>query len=138
MNALMSIREFCSATSLSAHTLRYYERAGIMLRVERNAGGHRRYTDRHILWVQFLRRLRVAGMSVANIRRYTGLLSQGPAGDARRMEMLADHRTQVAARLRELKGHLAAVDRKLRDGCGPGRERLVAPRNLKTPKRRMP
>jgi DNA-binding transcriptional MerR regulator len=136
MEGPMTIREFCRTTSLSAHTLRYYERAGIMPRVERTTSGHRRYTARHILWVQFLRHLRVAGMSVANIRRYASLLSQGPGGDTRRMQMLADHRADVAARVQELQGHLSVLDEKLRKGCGPEVERIVGARHTRTSKKR--
>ena len=122
----MSIAEFCRITNRSSHTLRYYERAGLMPRVERNASGHRRYSDRHALWVEFLRHLRMAGMSIATIRRYAALIDQGAAGDARRMGMLREHREVVAARLRELKGHLAVIDEKLRNGCGPERKRRTA------------
>jgi len=136
MEGPMTIREFCRTTNLSAHTLRYYEKAGIMPRVERTISGHRRYTARHILWVQFLRHLRVAGMSVANIRRYSSLLSQGPAGDARRMQMLAEHRADVAARVQELQGHLAVLDEKLRKGCGPEVERIVGAHHTRTSKKR--
>ena len=115
----MSIQEFCRLTNISPHTLRYYERAGIMPRVERNASGHRRYTERDLLWLRFLRHLRMAGMSVAAIRRYTALLNEGSAGDQRRLAMLRQHREAVIARLEELKRHLALIDRKLRIGCAP-------------------
>lgn len=124
----MSIAEFCRVTHMSPHTLRYYERAGLMPRVERNSSGHRRYSDRHALWVAFLRHLRMAGMSIAAIRRYAVLIDHGPAGDAQRMTLLRDHRNDVAARLRELKEHLAALDRKLRSGCGPDVERAPGTR----------
>jgi len=70
----MSIQEFSRVTGLSSHTLRYYEGAGLMPRVERNASGHRRYSERHEGWVRFLRHLRLAGMSIATIRRYVALL----------------------------------------------------------------
>src|SRR6185295_509072 len=105
----MNIQEFSRITGMSPHTLRYYERAGIMPRVERNASGHRRYSDRDVLWLRFLRHLRMAGMSVAAIRRYTALLNQGTAGDERRMTMLREHRENVIARLEELKRHLALI-----------------------------
>ena len=124
----MSITEFCRVTDVSPHTLRYYERAGLMPRVERNSSGHRRYSDRHVLWVEFLRHLRMAGMSIAAIRRYAGLIDQGAAGDAQRMALLREHRQAVAARLRELKGHLAALNRKLRRGCGPDVEQAAKTR----------
>ena len=133
----MSIQEFCRITEMSAHTLRYYERVGLMLRVERNASGHRRYTDRHVSWVSFLRSLRIAGMPVAAIRRYIALIGEGAAGDARRMELLRAHKKDVTARLYELRVHLATINRKLRDGCGPDGERTAATRKVNRAARRM-
>src|SRR5262245_47496939 len=133
----MRIDEMCRAADVSAHTLRYYERAGLMPRVERNSSGHRRYSDRHALWVRFLRHLRMAGMSIATIRRYTSLLDQGSAGDARRMALLREHREDVIARLAELQRHLAALDQKLRIGCGPEVERALAARAAGRRKRRI-
>ena len=119
----MSIEEFSRLTGMSSHTLRYYERAGLMPRVERNAGGHRRYSERHALWVGFLRHLRMAGMSIATIRRYVTLLDQGRPGDAQRIALLREHRDDLAGRLEQLKHHLVVINRKLRDGCGPDVER---------------
>jgi len=115
----MSIQEFSRITGVSSHTLRYYERAGLMPRVERNAGGHRRYGERHERWVGFLRHLRMAGMSIATVRRYVTLLDKGQTGDAQRMALLRAHRDDLAGRLENLKHHLAAINQKLRDGCGP-------------------
>jgi DNA-binding transcriptional MerR regulator len=136
MDIPLPIKDFCRLAQVSAHTLRYYERAGIMPQVERNAGGHRRYTERHLRWIRFLRHLRLAGMPVAAIRRYTALLDQGPAGDERRMKLLLDHRERVAGQLQELRGHLAVIDKKLRDGCGPDLERRIAARASTQAKRR--
>ena len=134
---ITTIQEFSRITGMSSHTLRYYERAGLMPRVERNASGHRRYSERHELWVRFLRHLRMAGMSIATIRRYVGLLDQGRPGDARRMAVLREHRDDLAGRLEDLKHHLVAIDRKLRDGCGPDVER-ARHRRGKRGKRRSP
>jgi len=136
MDIPLPIRDFCRLAQVSAHTLRYYERAGIMPRVDRNDGGHRRYTERHLRWIRFLRHLRMAGMPVAAIRRYTGLLDQGAAGDERRMKLLRDHRERVAAQLEELRGHLAVIDKKLREGCGPDLERRAGSRITPSAKRR--
>ena len=136
MRQSMSIKEFCGVTSVSAHTLRYYERAGLMPHVERNSSGHRRYGDRHLLWLQFLRHLRMAGMSIATIRRYAALINEGAAGDARRMALLLAHREDVTARLRDLKRHLAVLNRKLRSGCGPEVERAIRKRAIARGQRR--
>jgi DNA-binding transcriptional MerR regulator len=134
----MSIQEFSRITGMSSHTLRYYERAGLMPRVERNGSGHRRYSERHERWVGFLRHLRTAGMSIATIRRYVALLDQGRPGDAPRMDLLRAHRDDLAGRLELLKHHLAAVNRKLRDGCGPDVEPAPHRRGHRGGKRRSP
>jgi len=130
----LPIKDFCRLAQVSAHTLRYYERAGIMPRVERNAGGHRRYSELHLRWILFLRHLRLAGMPVAAIRRYTALLDQGAGGDQRRLKLLRDHRERVDGQLRELKRHLAVIDRKIMEGCGP--ERRAGTRATPPTKRR--
>jgi DNA-binding transcriptional MerR regulator len=135
MRRSMSIKEFCHVTNMSAHTLRYYERAGLMPRVERTSSGHRRYGDRHELWVQFLRHLRMAGMSIAKLRRYAVLIDQGVTGDAQRMALLVEHRSDVIARLHELKGHLAVLNQKLKSGCGPDVERALSRRAIGSGKR---
>ena len=134
----MSIQEFSRITGMSSHTLRYYERAGLMPRVERNASGHRRYSERHELWVGFLRHLRMAGMSIATIRRYVALLDQGRTGDAQRMALLREHRDDLAGRLAQLQRHLVVINRKLRDGCGPDVERARHRRGGRRATRRSP
>ncbi|MET0860581.1 MAG: MerR family transcriptional regulator, partial [Microbacterium sp.] len=66
----LSISDAAAATGLSTHTLRYYEREGLMLTpVDRASSTHRRYSDADITWVQFLTRLRSTGMPIAGIRR---------------------------------------------------------------------
>ena len=66
----LSIAEASAATGVSTHTLRYYERAGLMLRpVDRASSTHRRYSDGDIGWVRFLTRLRWTGMPISVIRR---------------------------------------------------------------------
>jgi DNA-binding transcriptional MerR regulator len=134
----MNIQEFSRITGMSSHTLRYYERAGLMPRVERNASGHRRYSERHELWVGFLRHLRMAGMSIATIRRYVVLLDQGRTGDAQRMALLREHRDDLAGRLEQLKRHLVVINQKLRDGCGPDVERARHRRGDRGATRRSP
>lgn len=120
MNPHMTIRELSDATGVSAHTLRYYEQAGLMPPVARDPGnGHRRYEERHVRWVAFLRRLRSAGMPIAQVRSYVEMVRRGPIGNAGRMEILAEHRERVMKRIEELRGHLVLLDAKLARGCGP-------------------
>ena len=73
----LSIAEASEATGLSAHTLRYYERAGLLEPVDRNEGGHRRYRESDVEWVRFLTKLRATGMPIRDVRRYAELMKAG-------------------------------------------------------------
>src|ERR1700682_855455 len=76
---VLTIQEVAQETGLSAHTLRYYERAGLMwLHVGRDeANGYRSYTQQDVIWIEFLKRLRATGMPIHDILRYTELCRQG-------------------------------------------------------------
>ncbi len=62
MENLFSIQQIASMTGLSTHTLRYYEKIGLIKNVQRDQTGYRQYTDVDLAWIQFLIRLRVTGM----------------------------------------------------------------------------
>ncbi|HSR67796.1 MAG TPA: MerR family transcriptional regulator [Acidobacteriota bacterium] len=108
-----SIGQLAKSTGLSRHTLRYYERAGLMTAVSRDGGGRRCYDDRHVRWVRFLMRFREAGMPISEIRRYVDLLRQGEETLPRRIEILASHRQALQAKIQRLQEHLEAIEAKL-------------------------
>lgn len=113
-DARLSISEVAEATGLSTHTLRYYERAGLMLMpVDRASSTHRRYTDQDVAWVQFLTKLRSTGMPIVNVREYVELARRGDATTVDRMELLLRHRIAVVAQLVEVTNSLAAIDFKI-------------------------
>ncbi|CAI9391656.1 MerR family transcriptional regulator [Microbacterium sp. T2.11-28] len=110
----LSISDAAAATGLTTHTLRYYERAGLMLTpVDRASSTHRRYSDADIGWVQFLTRLRSTGMPIATIRAYTELVRAGEDTVDARLELLLRHRRGVLAQLEEITASLAAIDYKI-------------------------
>jgi len=110
----LSISDAATATGLTTHTLRYYERAGLMLTpVDRASSTHRRYSDADIGWVQFLTRLRSTGMPIATIRAYTELVRAGEDTVEDRLELLLRHRSGVLAQLEEITASLAAIDYKI-------------------------
>lgn len=110
----VSISDAASATGLSPHTLRYYERAGLMLApVERASSTHRRYTEADIVWVQFLTRLRSTGMPIAVVREYTELVRRGDETVHARRELLVRHRVAVLHQLEDITASLAAIDTKI-------------------------
>jgi len=109
-----SIAEIAERTGLTAHTLRYYERDGLMLgRVGRSASGHRRYTDQNLTWIDLVTCLRATGMPIRDIKRYAELVRAGDGSEPERLALLRDHRQLVLDQLAEVQNHLGAIDRKI-------------------------
>ena len=110
----LTIAETAARTGLTAHTLRYYERDGLMLSsVDRAVSGHRRYSDRDLAWIEMITRLRSTGMPIRDVRRYADLVRAGDGNEAERLELLKAHRERVEAQLAEVTGHLRAIDHKI-------------------------
>lgn len=110
--ALLPIREAAALLGVSAHTLRYYEREGL-LGVPRTAGGERLYGDAELARLRFLLHLRGTGMGMAGLREYVALSEQGEATVDARRGLLLRHEAAVLARLDALQADLAAVRRKI-------------------------
>ena len=114
LSTSLTIAEAAEQTGLTAHTLRYYERDGLMLASpERSASGHRRYSEQDLSWIQLITRLRSTGMPIRDVRRYAGLVRAGDGNEAERLALLKAHRERVEAQLREVTGHLRAIDHKI-------------------------
>jgi DNA-binding transcriptional MerR regulator len=110
----MTIAEAAAETGLTTHTLRYYERDGLMLSsVDRSTSGHRRYSDRDLTWIEMLTRLRSTGMPIRDVRRYAALVREGAGNEAERLDLLKAHRDRVEAELAEVTSHLRAIDHKI-------------------------
>ncbi|HEX7737827.1 MAG TPA: MerR family transcriptional regulator [Ktedonobacteraceae bacterium] len=111
----LTIQQMAQVTGLSAHTLRYYERAGLMQqRVERDhSSGYRAYTRRDVNWIRFIKRLRATGMPIRDVQHYTELLRQGDETTSARMELLRKHRQRVEQHLSEVEQHLSAINYKI-------------------------
>lgn len=109
-----SIAEAAERSGLTTHTLRYYERDGLMLTsVDRSPAGHRRFTERDLNWIQLITRLRATGMPIRDVRRYAELVRAGDGNEAERLALLVRHREQVEAQLAEVTSHLRAIDHKI-------------------------
>lgn len=113
MTSPLTISEVADLTGLPAHTLRYYERAGLLDRVDRSAGNQRRYDDEDIIWVRFLLRLRNSGMSVSDMQRFAELRRAGDHTIAQRLQLLREHRRRVDERIAVLRDNAAELDSKI-------------------------
>ncbi len=108
-----TIEEAAERTGVSAHTLRYYERIGLLAPVPRGTGGHRRYTDADLGAVVFLTLLRQTGMPIRDMQRFVELTREGDHTIPDRVGVLTDHRTELVAHIALLNRHLAALDHKI-------------------------
>ena len=109
----LTIAEVVQKTGLSAHTLRYYERAGLLPPPSRGWNGHRRYSERDLNTLHVVTRLRATGMSIADTRRYATMVREGPDTVPARRRLLEEHREEVVAKIAELQEDLALIDRKI-------------------------
>jgi DNA-binding transcriptional MerR regulator len=110
----LSIAEAARHTGLSVHTLRYYERAGLVVTaVGRTAGGRRRYRQLDLDWLTVCTRLRATGMPIQTIRRYAQLVSAGHGNERERLALMEAHRADVLDKLAELQENLTLIDHKI-------------------------
>ncbi|MFJ6247885.1 MULTISPECIES: MerR family transcriptional regulator [unclassified Streptomyces] len=108
-----TIGEVAALTGLSAHTLRWYERIGLMPHVDRSHTGQRRFTSRDLDWLAFVGKLRLTGMPVADMVRYAELVRAGDHTREERRALLEATRRDVLARVAELRDTLAVLDVKI-------------------------
>jgi len=110
----VTIAEAARRTGVSAHTLRYYERVGLVVTpVDRTSGGRRRYQELDLKWILICTKLRATGMPIRGIRRYAELVVAGPGNEQERLALLAAHRAEVLAKMAEVQENLKAIDHKI-------------------------
>ncbi|WP_067168663.1 MerR family transcriptional regulator [Microtetraspora niveoalba] len=99
----LSIGQVAERTGLSVHTLRFYEREGILANaVRRGAGGRRLYSEDDVEWLRLCVILRASGMPLPAIRAYTDLVRQGAGTERERLDLLRRHREDVIAQIDRL------------------------------------
>jgi DNA-binding transcriptional MerR regulator len=112
-SAHLTIAEVAERTGLTRHTLRYYERDGLMLDVDRAGSGHRRYSERDLDWIELITKLRATGMPIREVRRYAELVRAGDGNEHERLALLRAHRERVRAQLQTVAAHLDAIEFKI-------------------------
>ena len=110
---MYSIQEISQKTGLSAHTLRYYEKEGLIKGVERSEGGFRQYSEEDLEALGLICCLKNTGMSLQEIARFVDLTHQGEQTLRERVDMLRAHRERVIGRMNEMRTHLDKVTWKL-------------------------
>mgnify|MGYP003881519813 CR=1 FL=1 len=108
-----TIQQIADETGLTAYTLRYYEDIGLIDSVARAGNGHRRYSEADLNRINTLKKLRLTGMSLDDMKYFIDLYRQGSATATERREMLQAHRKEVEAQIDELNEILGFIDYKI-------------------------
>jgi DNA-binding transcriptional MerR regulator len=98
---------------MTAHTLRYYERVGLIQPVGRARNGHRRYSEADEAWLHFLHCMRATSMPIREMQRYAELRELGDATSLERRKILEDHQAGIAEQIVELQRAHALLTHKI-------------------------
>jgi DNA-binding transcriptional MerR regulator len=109
----MTIAETGQQYGLSTDTLRYYERIGLIPPVTRNKSGIRNFTEWDCNWVEFIKRMRTAGMPIEALIDYVSQFQKGDATRQERKEILTKQRGLLAERIAEMQVTLEKLDSKI-------------------------
>ncbi len=108
-----TIQDMAERCGMTAHTLRYYERVGLIQPVGRARNGHRRYSEADEAWLHFLHCMRATNMPIREMQRYAELRELGDATSLERRKILEDHRTAIATQIVELQQAHALLTHKI-------------------------
>jgi DNA-binding transcriptional MerR regulator len=114
----MKIGELAKRSGLSAHTIRYYERIGLLPYADRNQSGQRDYDASILIWIEFLDRLKTTGMPIREMLHYAALRERGVGTEAERRKLLEQHHERVRASVVELQACLLVLDTKIAGYAG--------------------
>ncbi|MDB6181969.1 MerR family transcriptional regulator [Paracoccus fistulariae] len=109
----MKIAELARRSGRSAHTIRYYERIGLMPPALRDAAGHRDYGADALVWITFIGHMKAAGMPIQDMLHYARLRQQGTQTGPQRAAILRRRRDLVIAQIAELQATLSVLDSKI-------------------------
>ena len=106
---MYSIQDVSRKTGLTAHTLRYYEKEGLIPSIERSQGGIRQYTDEDLEALGLICCLKNTGMPLQEIARFVQLAHEGDGTLEERVKLLKDHREKLIARMDEMQKYLDKI-----------------------------
>jgi DNA-binding transcriptional MerR regulator len=108
-----TIRSMAERCGMTAHTLRYYERVGLIQPVGRARNGHRRYSEADAVWLDFLHCMRATNMPIREMQRYAELREKGDATALDRRKLLEDHQAEIASQIVALEKAHALLTREI-------------------------
>ena len=109
----MNIAEVSKQYGLTADTLRYYERIGLLPAVARNKSGNRDYSEVDCERIEFIKCMREAGLSIEVLTKYMHLFLEGDSTLKEREELLIAERDRLQVRLEHMQSTLERLNRKI-------------------------
>lgn len=109
----MNIKKASEETGVSADTIRYYERIGLIPPVKRSSGGIREFDEEDLRWIVFSRQMRNAGLSIEALIDYLTLFRAGEKTAPARVELLREQRENLATRIETMQEALDRLDYKI-------------------------
>lgn len=108
-----SIAEVAEKTHLTPHTLRYYEKEGLLPFVDRSDSGNRDFKDKDLEWLELICCLKNTGMPIKQIKEYIQLCLKGDNTIDVRREIFIKHREEVISQIAELQRNLDKINCKI-------------------------
>lgn len=109
-----TVQQAAELTGLGEHTLRYYERIGLLNSIRRDtSSGHRRYSAQDLHRMEHMACLRATGMPIDLMRRYFELVPEGPAAAPELLTLLEEYRPVLEDRIRQMQSHMEYLQRKI-------------------------
>ncbi|MDN4504122.1 MerR family transcriptional regulator [Alteromonadaceae bacterium BrNp21-10] len=109
----MNVSEFSKRVDLNPHTVRYYDKIGLIGHVHRLTNGHRTFSQKDVQWIEFVQRLKDTGMSLENILLYAKLREKGNTTLVERKAMLVSHSQELLSKISTQQQHLQKLNEKV-------------------------
>ncbi|WP_037586701.1 MerR family transcriptional regulator [Stenoxybacter acetivorans] len=109
----MTIAEVCRRFGMTADTLRYYEKTGLIPKPTRTNGGIRNYSEYDCGWIAFIKCMRSAGVQVESLVAYVRLFEQGDGTLNERKQILIHERNRISAKITEMQETLDRLNGKI-------------------------
>jgi len=109
----MNIKQFSQLSGISSHTIRYYEKLGLLRSIRRNSSGYRDFSHDDLVWVEFIKRLKDTAMPLKDIQTYARLRFEGDATLTQRMDLLKQHAEQLEQKINNERDNLQKLKLKI-------------------------
>lgn len=109
----MNVAKFSQRVGISSHTIRYYEKIGLLGNVQRLANGHRYFSEKDIKWIEFVQRLKATDMPLEQIHKYAELRPQGDSTLLPRQQLLVEHALTIKLNIAKQQQHLNKLNEKI-------------------------